>query len=66
MGHWEDFWWETSSEIKELGLQEKFDKQLKKMQSQDHHRYKDTRDKWSYAKDKVIKDHNTNKKHEKN
>tara|TARA_R100000900_G_scaffold103281_1_gene80189 strand:+ start:1530 stop:1640 length:111 start_codon:yes stop_codon:yes gene_type:complete len=36
------------------------------MQSQDHHRYKDTRDKWAYAKEKVIKNHNTNNKHEKN
>ncbi len=66
MGHWEDFWWETSTEIKELGLQEKFDKQLKKMQSQDHHRYKDTRDKWAYAKEKVIKNHNKNNKHDQN
>ena len=30
MGHWEDFWWETTNEIKELGLQKQFDKQLEK------------------------------------
>ena len=29
------------------------DKQLNKMNTQDHHRYKDTRDKWAYALNKV-------------
>lgn len=58
MGQWEDFWWDTHKEIQELGLRKKFDKQLKKMDTQDKHRYKDTRSRWSYAKDKVIKEHN--------
>jgi len=51
----EDFWWDTHNELKELGLQRKFDKQLEKMRTQDKHRYKDTRDKWQYAYNKVIK-----------
>ena len=53
---WEDFWWETHNEIKELGLKEDFDAQLKKMDNQDKHKYKDTRDKWRYALDKVKKE----------
>ena len=49
----EDFWWDTHNELQELGLQKKFDKQLKKMSTQEKHRYKDTREKWAYALDKV-------------
>ena len=49
----EDFWWDTHNELKELGLQKKFDKQLEKMRTQDKHRYKDTREQWAYALDKV-------------
>ena len=49
----EDFWWDTHNELKELGLQKKFDRQLKKMKTQDKHRYKDTREQWTYALDKV-------------
>ena len=32
-----------------------FDAQLEKMNGQDKHRYKDTRDKWQYAYNKVTK-----------
>ena len=49
----EDFWWDTHNELKELGLQNKFDKQLKKMRTQDKHRYKDTREQWAYALNKI-------------
>ena len=52
----EDFWWDAHNELKELGLQKKFDKQLEKMRTQDKHRYKETRDKWRYAHDKVVKE----------
>ena len=31
----EDFWWDTHNELQELGLQKKFDKQIKKMQTQE-------------------------------
>ena len=54
MGNWEDFWWETHKEVQELGLKKEFDAQLKKMEIQDKHRYKDTRARWEYAKTKVI------------
>jgi len=54
MGHWEDFWWETSQSIKEKGLEKEFNAQLKKMSSQDKHRYKDTRSRWDYALNKVL------------
>ena len=30
----EDFWWDTHNELKKLGLQKKFDKQLEKMRTQ--------------------------------
>ena len=55
MGQWEDFWWEAHQTIKEEGLKEAFDAQLKKMDSQAKHRYKDTRSRWAYALDKVLK-----------
>ena len=50
---WEDFWWDITAEIKELGLKKEFDAQLKKMNGQEKHRYKDTRDRWSYGLEKV-------------
>ena len=64
MGNWEDFWWETHNEVQELGLKKEFDTQLKKMETQDKHRYKDTRARWEYAKSKVIQ--KQNEKNEKN
>ena len=64
MGHWEDFWWDTTREMQELGLRKKFDEQLKKMETQDKHKYKDTRTRWEYAKSKVINEYNN--KNEKN
>jgi len=55
MGHWEDFWWEITESINQKGLKKEFDDQLQKMNTQDKHKYKDTRDKWSYAHNKVTK-----------
>ena len=55
MGHYEDFWWETSAEIKKRGLQKEFEAQLEKMCTQDKHRFKESRTKWEYAYSKVIK-----------
>jgi len=55
MGHWEDFWWEITESINSKGLKKEFDAQLKKMNHQEEHRYKETREKWRYAHDKVIK-----------
>ena len=36
-------------EVKEKGLQEKFDKQLAKMRTQDKHTHKTANEKWDYA-----------------
>ena len=49
----EDFWWDTHNELVELGLQKKFDKQIKKMKTQEKHRYKDTKEIWEYALKKI-------------
>ena len=49
----EDFWWDTHNELVELGLQKKFDKQIKKMSTQEKHQYKDARERWAYALEKV-------------
>ena len=49
----EDFWWDTHNELQKLGLQKKFDKQVKKMETQEKHRYKDTKEVWEYALKKV-------------
>jgi len=62
MGHWEDFWWETHKQLEELGLQKKFNVQLEKMSSQEKHQYKDSRERWRYALDKVLKEHRKPKK----
>ena len=55
MGHYEDFWYHITESINSKGLKKEFDAQLNKMNTQDKHRYKDTRDRWTYAHEKVIK-----------
>ena len=64
MGSYEDFWWETTQSINELGLKKEFDAQLEKMSGQEKHRYKDTRTRWDYAYHKVIKNYE-NKRNQK-
>ena len=54
MGHYEDFWYEMTESIDKHGLKKEFDAQLKKMRSQDKHKYRDARDRWSYAYNKVM------------
>tara|TARA_R110000744_G_scaffold277387_2_gene389788 strand:+ start:1484 stop:1666 length:183 start_codon:yes stop_codon:yes gene_type:complete len=54
MGHYEDLWYEITESIEREGLKKQFDKQLKKMNSQPHHKYKDTRARWEYAHQKVL------------
>ncbi len=54
MGHYEDLWYEISEDISKKGLRKEFDAQLEKMNGQSKHRYKDTRDRWSYAHNRVI------------
>ena len=55
MGHWEDVYWDITKSIQEKNLKKEFDAQLEKMSMQDKHRYKDTRDRWTYAHNKVLK-----------
>mgnify|MGYP001200197642 CR=1 FL=1 len=57
MGHWEDFWYNIYDSIDKHGLKKEFDAQLKKMSRQGKHRFRDTRSRWSYAHDKVLKQH---------
>ena len=52
---YEDFWWDTHNEIERLGLRKEFDKQVKKMETQEKHKYKDPRQVWEYALNKVKK-----------
>ena len=55
MGHYEDLWYDITESINSKGLKKEFDAQLEKMSHQDKHKYKDTRDRWTYAHNKVIK-----------
>ena len=59
---WEDLWWDINKEITELKLNRQFDAQLEKMDGQEKHRYRDTRDRWSYARDKVVKEYQEKKR----
>ena len=43
------------NELKNLGLKKEFDAQLTKMRHQDKHRYKEVKDRWQYAYNKVTK-----------
>jgi len=42
-------------EVKEKGLQEKFDKQLTKMRTQEKHAHKTANEMWDYALTKIKK-----------
>tara|TARA_R110001592_G_scaffold260711_1_gene525460 strand:- start:3127 stop:3309 length:183 start_codon:yes stop_codon:yes gene_type:complete len=55
MGHYEDFWYEITESIETKGLKKEFDAQLTKMRHQDKHRYKEVKDRWQYAYNKVTK-----------
>jgi len=55
MGHYEDFWYEITESVNSMGMKKEFQSQLDKMRSQEHHRYKEVRDRWSYAHNKIEK-----------
>jgi len=55
MGHYEDLFYLILDDVNSKGIKKEFDAQLEKMNSQDKHRYRDTRDRWSYAHEKVTK-----------
>ena len=49
----EDTLWFIYEEVEKKGLRRKFDKQVKKMETQEKHKYKDTKEMWEYALTKV-------------
>ena len=51
----EDTLWFIYEEVEKKGLRRKFDKQVKKMETQEKHKYKDPRQVWEYALNKVKK-----------
>ena len=55
MGHYEDLYYQILDDVNSKGLKKEFDAQLEKMNGQSKHQYKDTRDRWSYAHNKVTK-----------
>ena len=55
MGHYEDFFWEITESLNNKGLREQFSNQLEKMRFQDKHKHKETKDRWNYAYNKVVK-----------
>ena len=55
MGHYEDLYYQILDDVNSKGLKKEFDAQLEKMNGQSKHQYKDTRDRWSYAHEKVTK-----------
>ena len=52
---WDDLYFEIHEDITKRKLKKEFDAQLKKMSSQEKHKFIETREKWKYAYDKVIK-----------
>ena len=55
MGHYEDLFYIILDDVNSKGLKKEFDAQLEKMNGQEKHKYRDTRDRWSYAHEKVTK-----------
>lgn len=62
MGHYEDIYMEIMEQVKEKGIEKEFQAQLDKMQRQEKHKYKEVRDRWSYAYNKVLKNLNNGRK----
>ena len=52
----EDTMYEIHTEVTQSGLRKKFDKQLKKMLSQDKHKWKTVCEKWEYALRRIKED----------
>jgi len=49
----EDTMYDIHTKLEELNLREVFDKQLKKMATQDKHKWKDMCERWEYAFQKI-------------
>ncbi len=53
MGHYEDLFYEITESVNRMGMKKEFNAQLEKMRSQDEHKYKEVRDRWSIAHQKI-------------
>ena len=62
MSYSEDRLYEIFDEVNNLGVKDQFDAQLEKMKHQPKHQYKEVRDRWSYAHNKVTTKSISNKK----
>ena len=51
----EDTLWFIHEEVEKKGLRRKFDKQVKKMETKEKHKYKEVHELWEYALKKVQK-----------
>jgi uncharacterized protein (UPF0335 family) len=60
----EDSIMDIFNEVRDKGLQEKFDKQIAKMRTQDKHKHKTANERWDYAL-KRIQGWNPNKSEKK-
>ena len=49
----EDTLWFIYEEVEKRGLRKKFDKQVKKMDAQEKHKYKTVPEVWEYALNKI-------------
>ena len=49
----EDTLWFIYEEVEKKGLRKKFDKQVKKMDTQEKHKHKEVHEVWEYALNKV-------------
>tara|TARA_B100001113_G_scaffold346897_1_gene338455 strand:+ start:1300 stop:1464 length:165 start_codon:yes stop_codon:yes gene_type:complete len=49
----EDTLWFIYEEVEKKGLRKKFDKQVKKMETQEKHQYKEVHEVWEYALRKI-------------
>ena len=59
MSKWqEDILYEITMSVKRLGLQRKFNKQMKKMKTQSHHAYKTMSERYEYAYNKITAEDN--------
>ena len=58
---YEDLMWDIYTEISELKLRSKFDKQVKKMHQMEKYKYKTTREIWESAARKVIEKYKNGK-----
>jgi len=51
----EDTMYEIYTKLEKIKLRPEFDKQLKKMESQSKHKWKDMCERWEYAYNKITK-----------